>query len=419
MKFTRGDKIPYLHDTSVENIFICEYMLEAPGDYVKVFIFGLMLTDSGRSFSDEQIAKDLYMSEDNVRKAWLYWKEAGLVTEKDGDMVFVSVKEKLYGNGSGRSGSCPAANADSQTRQEMESSARNILDNGPLKKVFSAVEQSVGRPLNSTETSEILDWMETLNAAADVVICAYRYCADKGKTNVKYVGKVVLDWVGRGLATQKDVERYLGEEDIRYNTYRRIMKALGFHRGVTEEEKRLIDRWIDELGCTMDDILDACSRTSGISNPNINYVNKVISSRHEEKKSGNVRVHGVSRADVLRRYEQLRTRAERDARARREEVFAKVPRIREINDEKADLGSKLTQITISGGSDKLQKIEQLQAAARALDEERDRLLTENDIPVDYMNIKYSCRICQDTGTKNDGSTCECWMRVAEEVRQNK
>ena len=35
----------YLRDTNVENIFINEYMAQAPGNYVKVYLFALMYAD--------------------------------------------------------------------------------------------------------------------------------------------------------------------------------------------------------------------------------------------------------------------------------------------------------------------------------------------------------------------------------------
>ena len=46
----------------------------------------------------------------------------------------------------------------------------------------------------------------------------------------------------------------------------------------TEEEKRIMDHWFDDMNCSLETILEACGKTTGISNPNINYVNKVLES---------------------------------------------------------------------------------------------------------------------------------------------
>ena len=32
----------FLNDTAIENLFISEYIVSAPGDYVKVYLFGAM-----------------------------------------------------------------------------------------------------------------------------------------------------------------------------------------------------------------------------------------------------------------------------------------------------------------------------------------------------------------------------------------
>ena len=47
----------YLLDSRIENIFINEYMPTAPGDYVKVFIYGWMYAEHGLAMSNETIAK--------------------------------------------------------------------------------------------------------------------------------------------------------------------------------------------------------------------------------------------------------------------------------------------------------------------------------------------------------------------------
>ena len=57
--------------------------------------------------------------------------------------------------------------------------------------------------------------------------------------------------------------------------------------------------WFDKMGFSVDAILDACSKTAGISNPNINYINKVLTNWYEEggKKTASGEVSG---ADINR-----------------------------------------------------------------------------------------------------------------------
>ena len=55
----RKEKIKdyFLLDTDVENMFIIEYMANAPGDFVKVYLFGRMYADLGMDVSNEEIAR--------------------------------------------------------------------------------------------------------------------------------------------------------------------------------------------------------------------------------------------------------------------------------------------------------------------------------------------------------------------------
>ena len=69
----------YLRDTHVENIFINEYMPQAPGNYVKVYLFALMYADFDKNMTNETIAKHLGMEDEDVLKAWTYWEKLGVI----------------------------------------------------------------------------------------------------------------------------------------------------------------------------------------------------------------------------------------------------------------------------------------------------------------------------------------------------
>ena len=77
--FIKQDENWYLKDTGIENIFINEYMTQAPGDYVKIYILALMYAKMGADISNEAIAKSVGVEEEDVLKAWNYWESQGTV----------------------------------------------------------------------------------------------------------------------------------------------------------------------------------------------------------------------------------------------------------------------------------------------------------------------------------------------------
>ena len=72
---TFDDGAALFDSTPVENMFITEYMLRAPGDFVKVYLYGLMLCyHHAERMSLSSMAKDLDMQEEDVERAMRYWE---------------------------------------------------------------------------------------------------------------------------------------------------------------------------------------------------------------------------------------------------------------------------------------------------------------------------------------------------------
>ena len=81
MAFCSFDPSAALFDaTPVENMFISEYMLRAPGDFVKVYLYGLMLCyHKSERMSIASMARDLDATEAEIENAFAYWEREGLL----------------------------------------------------------------------------------------------------------------------------------------------------------------------------------------------------------------------------------------------------------------------------------------------------------------------------------------------------
>ena len=393
MKVTRESiGTAYLYDTSVENIFINEYLPMAPEGYVKVYLLAKMYMHSGVDLSLETLAKTLHVTEEAVDKALAYWERNGLIKRIAGELVFVSAKEKLYGSSRDKAQTLPE-----------ESDA--ILENEQLARLVQRLQPLMGTEISGTEVQQMLWWMQEYNATEDLIFGAVEYCFKRGKRNLKYVGKVVADWAGKGILTSDDVEEFLQEHGQRHYAYKRVMRALGFSRNATEKERDIVDKWFDEMDCTMEDVLTACNKTSGISNPNLNYVNAVLRGKKGRDEEGNLK---VSTQTMQEYYRHLREKAEAAAKARRVEVMRTLPQLAEIEEHLLACNKELMNAMIVGGANKAQQVDAIQKKMQSLEDHRDRLLTERGIPLGYDNVQYTCPKCQDTGILQDGSRCSCW-----------
>ena len=68
---------PLLFSTSVENLFISELLPAAPGEYVKVYLFGLMNAGFGGAEDIKVTSNVLNMPVEDIEKAWAYWEDKG------------------------------------------------------------------------------------------------------------------------------------------------------------------------------------------------------------------------------------------------------------------------------------------------------------------------------------------------------
>ena len=390
----------YLADTPIENIFINEYLPGAPGDYVKVYIYGYMYALLGENLSDKAMAEQLGITEAKLTEAWEYWQGMGVVKLVPGSsgrsVSFVNQKELLYGNQS---------SADSADTEPGESDI--------LKEILEELERVLGRTLSTTELAGILAWINDEHIAPDVIIFAAEYSADRGIPNLNYISKVLHNWISEGLTTIKQVRERAEEMDERHRIYRRIMKALGFsNRNATEPEMKLMDSWIDDMGFNLEQILKAVDETSGIPTPNFKYVNSVLKNWKSKADSRGIdvnRVNKVSGQTLEDYYSYLRESAETAAEQRREEVYGKAPEIKQIEEELGQLNIKRIRLLLMK-----QDVSELERRMNSLEEEKAFLLTENGFDMNYMEPRFRCKICKDTGVTADGSRCSC---VAERLQE--
>ena len=400
MKFDKGKtKDYYLFTTDVENVFINEYMTEAPGEYVKAYLYGLFCSEHGMELKSALMAEVLHMDEDRLREAWEYWERMNVVAieeeEDDYTVVFLSLREQLF---SGEQGVERAIDMSDEVMDEDEE----------FKRLTEAAEDMLGRPLNGRELQEIDSWTKELGVPGEVIHEAFDYCVEIGKPSINYISKVILAWAKEGLTDRKMVKEYLEKTSERQGIYRRILNSLGLKRNVTEAEKRLVDSWLDDMKFSPERILEACEKAGFTQSPNLRYVNKVLENWKQEAdtwgRDVNQRVN-VSQNTLNKYYEYLRNQAEKRAEGRRQEVYNKLPEIRQIDINLQSLSSKISRGLLGGST--VQDMNSVRQEIRNLEKERAILLTENNYALDYTDVKYLCPKCSDTGIDENGQRCSC------------
>jgi DNA replication protein DnaC len=112
--------------------------------------------------------------------------------------------------------------------------------------------------------------------------------------------------------------------------------------------------------------------------------------------------------DTMRAYEADRDAAFRRMERRRDDVYARVPRVGEIDARLSAIGLSLARVALSdAGAD---AASELRAESDALRDERAALLAKAGLPADYLSVPYACAACSDTGFIETGvlpERCAC------------
>ncbi|MGF7400845.1 ATP-binding protein [Thermoanaerobacterium thermosaccharolyticum] len=111
--------------------------------------------------------------------------------------------------------------------------------------------------------------------------------------------------------------------------------------------------------------------------------------------------------EVLREYEMLRDKSLKEALMRRQEVYKKIPEISNIDDEIKDIGIEISKSIFLKPQKHKELLENLRSRLNALKKKKADLLRSNGYPEAYMEQKFECNICKDTGYVNN-KRCKCF-----------
>lgn len=112
---------------------------------------------------------------------------------------------------------------------------------------------------------------------------------------------------------------------------------------------------------------------------------------------------------ALQRFEEDRTARQEAFARRREQVFARRPRLRQIEQELGQTMSRIISGALRRGTDPRPAIETLRDENLSLQREKREILEELGLPEDYLEEKPACALCGDTGYRG-GEVCLCLRR---------
>lgn len=198
-----------LGETAIENIFLNQYLKIAPSNALRVYLYaykeakGSSLTD----LSDESLGKDLGLLEEEVREAWQYWIEQGIVRlYPDRNLLeFISLRQLMLGYSDLFKGV--------KEPGKTESSGEEPFLTETWLPYYQRIEEVLGVPLHPGEIQRLEEFREEYQVSREIITRGFEYLQEKGgPRNVNYVLGAVRCWIIDGVKTEEDLEEKLTKE---------------------------------------------------------------------------------------------------------------------------------------------------------------------------------------------------------------
>ena len=120
---------------------------------------------------------------------------------------------------------------------------------------------------------------------------------------------------------------------------------------------------------------------------------------------------------ILRYYDDVRTATAAKLRQKREELYSRLPRIEEIDNQISMAGISMAKAVLNSPSEAIDIALSLKENLKKLTDEKEELLRKNGFPPDYLEIEYQCPICKDTGFV-DETRCACFSQKLVDLAYN-
>lgn len=277
--------------TLLPNDFIDNYMVDANGEFVKVYLFLLRhLDDPCSSITISTIADCLNNTENDILRAFRYWEKEGLLcVERDTDGKITGLELQKTARIGKTAAVTPKKNhqGEQPVRKASEGPTTNskavqidtFRAQKEIKSLLFIAEQYLGKTLTHSEMEAITYFYDTLHMSADLIEYLLETCVENGHKSMHYIQKVAFSWAESGIESVAQAK----EQSTLYsrNCYT-VLNAFGIkNRGPAASELTYIKKWAEEYGFSPDIIEEACRRTiSATHQPSFEYADKILTKWH-------------------------------------------------------------------------------------------------------------------------------------------
>ena len=245
----------------MDNLFFSEFMPDADGEWVKVYLYGLMQCRYP-SMGDVAISEALDLPEGAVLAAFVYWQSKGLVRilkDEPLEVEYLTVEQ-------------PAATTAVPMKYRSFVRALNEL--------------TAPRQFNMRELGHIYDCLEVFHLEAKTVLELVSHCMEEKGRNVRvqYIVTVAKSWADAGIVTYDQARAYIANAMVRKHGAAAVLRRWNKRRLPTLDEMTMYDRWVRDWGFDDEAILAACPRLTSTSSLSFEALGDRLRELYEQNK---------------------------------------------------------------------------------------------------------------------------------------
>jgi len=262
MIFGFDERYPMFGATPVENQFILEFLPTAKGEYVKVYLYGLLWCYyPGENMNLDRMCRELNMTEEEVLSAYRFWERRGVVRRiSDHPPVwqYVNIQQK------------------------------NLFEDADPDPEYAAFSEAIyesfnkGRHLHGSEIARCFEWREDLHLPTEVILMLLNHMVEiKGK-NFRFedADRIAAHMADEQISTIEDAEDFFSRDREMVMEVRKILRKLGKRYMPSEAQVQMYRKWVQEWHFTPEAIEQAVELTAK-GDPSMGYLDGILSSMRQ------------------------------------------------------------------------------------------------------------------------------------------
>ena len=271
MKLEQNDLSLIFSQTSIPDVFFTEYLSQATGDFVKVYLYLSFLSKYNKDVKINDLSKKLELPLKVIQDAIKYWEDLGLLIRKNQGFIVVNIQEielnKVY--------KPKISMSSSDIKRIQESKSRATVIDTINNEFFQGV-------MSPSWYGDIDLWFKKYGFDEEVMLALFRYCFNKSALHRSYITTVAEAWSKNNVKTFSDLDLYYQKQEKINTIANSIKKKLRLSRNLSIYEEAYVEKWHITYGYNMDIIDLALKKTTSKYNPSFEYIDKILTDWHEK-----------------------------------------------------------------------------------------------------------------------------------------